>query len=648
MAGDAVVGALRVVLGMDTASFEDGAKKAGNQLEAFGSRVASVFAGTGLERLAERVLDGLVEKFKEVTLHALKFAEELGNTAQKVGVPVEELSKLSFAAGVSGTSMETLSRSLGFLSKNMLDATKGIGNAQQQFKDLGVQVTDSSGKLRPVSDVLFDISAKFSNSADGAIKTADAINLLSRGGKELIPFLNLGTDRLKEFAVIAERVGLVIKQETADQATKLNENLRILGKTTEGFGHLVLEGLLPALVRWSNDAVDTATHTDIIKQSADLVVSSIKTVIAWFAYEGVAAVELFKTLTELALAAKALGPSTLTVSEALEESAKHFKNAQDIAAGSGDKAQAAADKVTSSFEHLNVTVNRTKDNLNIGKTPFSAEMDKLALQADIIRGKFADLPTGFAQLAVNLKLTDEAGKNLGTTLDQLSAEQLKLAQGVATVLVAQASFDLLSPYQKYLITLQQIAIQHALVAGAAELSAQRQAIAAAKLAGVYAGAAANIVGSIGDSVQAFAGDSKKMVAIAQAIHAAQALIATFAAGAEALAAGIFPANLVAAAAVVAKGLAFVAAIKAVPFATGGSFKVGGGIGGVDTQLVQFKATPGELVDIRRPGQERTNGGDITIRGIGPDDFFTGRMLRGLVDALNAGDRDGYKLKFAER
>lgn len=43
------------------------------------------------------------------------------------------------------------------------------------------------------------------------------------------------------------------------------------------------------------------------------------------------------------------------------------------------------------------------------------------------------------------------------------------------------------------------------------------------------------------------------------------------------------------------------------FKTGGSFRVGGG-GGVDSSLVAFKATPGEMVDIRRPGQNLSGGG----------------------------------------
>lgn len=45
------------------------------------------------------------------------------------------------------------------------------------------------------------------------------------------------------------------------------------------------------------------------------------------------------------------------------------------------------------------------------------------------------------------------------------------------------------------------------------------------------------------------------------------------------------------------------------FATGGSFTVGGS-GGTDSQLVAFRATPGEMVDVRTPGQ--AGGGGVTV------------------------------------
>jgi len=60
------------------------------------------------------------------------------------------------------------------------------------------------------------------------------------------------------------------------------------------------------------------------------------------------------------------------------------------------------------------------------------------------------------------------------------------------------------------------------------------------------------------------------------------------------------------------------------FATGGSFKVGGRAG-VDQNLVAFRATKGEMVDIRRPGQDRGGSGaavSFDLRGA----VMTGDLL----------------------
>lgn len=53
------------------------------------------------------------------------------------------------------------------------------------------------------------------------------------------------------------------------------------------------------------------------------------------------------------------------------------------------------------------------------------------------------------------------------------------------------------------------------------------------------------------------------------------------------------------------------------FATGGSFKVGGS-GPTDSKLIQFRATPGELVDVRRPGGASggKGGGSLVINNYG--------------------------------
>ena len=58
------------------------------------------------------------------------------------------------------------------------------------------------------------------------------------------------------------------------------------------------------------------------------------------------------------------------------------------------------------------------------------------------------------------------------------------------------------------------------------------------------------------------------------------------------------------------------------FKTGGSFKVGGS-GGSDSQTVAFRATPGEMVDIRRPGQD-SGGGAMAVHVV-PSPYFDVRV-----------------------
>lgn len=81
-----------------------------------------------------------------------------------------------------------------------------------------------------------------------------------------------------------------------------------------------------------------------------------------------------------------------------------------------------------------------------------------------------------------------------------------------------------------------------------------------------------------------------------------------------------------------------AILGAVPgFANGGSFQVGGA-GGIDSQLVAFKASPNERVSITKPGQENRargnsfRGGDIIVQGDVSERNMA--MIKQAIDANN--------------
>lgn len=73
---------------------------------------------------------------------ALDNADKFNKMSEKVGISVEDLSGLKFAAEIAGTDLDALQNSLGRFSGNAADASKGIGEAKDTFEELGISVVD--------------------------------------------------------------------------------------------------------------------------------------------------------------------------------------------------------------------------------------------------------------------------------------------------------------------------------------------------------------------------------------------------------------------------------------------------------------------------------------------------------------------------
>lgn len=97
--------------------------------------------------------------------------------------------------------------------------------------------------------------------------------------------------------------------------------------------------------------------------------------------------------------------------------------------------------------------------------------------------------------------------------------------------------------------------------------------------------------------------NKKVAAVGKAAAMTQATMDGYLAVQKALASAPPPVNYALAAAVGIQTAANVAKIAGLQFATGGSFTVGG-TGGVDSQNVAFRASPGERVSVQTPTQVR--------------------------------------------
>lgn len=243
----AVIGSLRVVLGADTGSFEDGLKKAGSLLTSFGKITSGVAAGNLLAKAIEKTVAALAD-LVGATFHAIDAMDKMGKESQKIGVSVEELSKLTVAAKLSDVEITELSKSVVQLSKRLVEgADNGTAPARRALTALGISFKDFVG-LKPDKQMEV-LATRFSQFRDGADKTAAAVALFGRAGANLIPLLNEGSDGFRKASEMAIKLGLVMSGEASKSAQTFMDNMKLVGLAlTQGVFNVIAEKLLPIFV----------------------------------------------------------------------------------------------------------------------------------------------------------------------------------------------------------------------------------------------------------------------------------------------------------------------------------------------------------------------------------------------------------------
>jgi len=192
----------------------------------------AVAAGAALAVMTEKGIDA---------------AAKMDLLAQSAGVPVETLSALGFAAKQNGIDLQALAGAMEKFSNISLKAAQSGNNNNTAFRQLGINVLDAQGKLRPTNDLILQIADKFSRMEDGALKTGLAIQLFGKAGAGMIPLLNQGRDGIATLEDQAKALGLVIDADTAAAAHKFEQSMNLLKSAGEGAALKLATALLPVL-----------------------------------------------------------------------------------------------------------------------------------------------------------------------------------------------------------------------------------------------------------------------------------------------------------------------------------------------------------------------------------------------------------------
>ncbi|MBS1729851.1 MAG: phage tail tape measure protein [Bacteroidetes bacterium] len=230
---------------------------AGSALSGFaGGPVAMVTAGILAAVGAAIVLSA---KLVEITAHTAEQADEAGKASQKIGMSTHAFTQLSYAAKLADVDAAGLEKGLGKLAQNMQTTLwTPTSNAARSFDQLGISIADAKGELLPVEDVLDQVAEKFHDMQDGPVKTAAAMNIFGKAGKDLIPLLNQGKTAIAAMKLEADQLGVTFTEQDAKAAEEFNDNSKRLDFALQGVKNTIGKDLLPVLVEFAENAIEFA------------------------------------------------------------------------------------------------------------------------------------------------------------------------------------------------------------------------------------------------------------------------------------------------------------------------------------------------------------------------------------------------------
>lgn len=204
-----------------------------------------------------------------LTKRALDNASALGDTAEKIGLNVESLQELRFAAEQAGVEQKTLDMAMQRFSRRVGEAVQGQGELKATLEQYGVAVTDAEGRTRKLDDVLGDYADAIANAGSEQEQLRLAFKGFDSEGAALVNMLRDGSEGLATMRREAQNLGLVLDEDAVRNADAASDALKRMERIISVNLQRVLIEFAPVIEQMGIAFAEAAPK---IKEMADKII----------------------------------------------------------------------------------------------------------------------------------------------------------------------------------------------------------------------------------------------------------------------------------------------------------------------------------------------------------------------------------------
>ena len=225
MAND--LAALQVRLSLQQAEFQKGMQQATRsmgRMQTEAKKTNQIL--TTMKRSMTGIATSIIGAFSVQALKGtIAFGDQLAKTADKVGLSVNALQELRYAADQTGVPINNLDVAMQRFSRRVGEAASGGGVLAPVFKDLGIEVRRANGEIKSSEEIL----GEYANAIQGAGSQQERLLLAFKAfdteGAALVNTLKNGKEGLDELRSAARTTGNVLDESLARKAEQIQSKL---------------------------------------------------------------------------------------------------------------------------------------------------------------------------------------------------------------------------------------------------------------------------------------------------------------------------------------------------------------------------------------------------------------------------------------
>lgn len=199
--------------GADTAfgRFEQQASQAGNRAgdefaRGLSARLDALSAGAGVAAVVA------------VGQRALEHVTTLKKESEQLGISTKALQEYRFAASEVGVEQADLSDGFTDLTQKIGEARGGSKEAMQGFRDLGIDLDDTTGRAKTMETVFNELIGRLSMVSDPTERARLEAQLFGEEWRKIDPMLRAGSGRIDQLRTAAHQFGAVISDDAIQNA----------------------------------------------------------------------------------------------------------------------------------------------------------------------------------------------------------------------------------------------------------------------------------------------------------------------------------------------------------------------------------------------------------------------------------------------